>query len=89
MHKNLILLDLKLLTILNKLKSLIILLFLTDILIHNNSNSDSNYIDNNLILDIDSVIRQELKNLTILSRIRAQYYNILNIIIRTVFNKRK
>ena len=58
-------------------------------LIHNNFNSDSDYIDNNLVSDADSVIRQELKKLTILLRTRAHYYNILNIIIKTVFNKKK
>ena len=51
-------LDLKLQILLNKSKFLIIILLsLIDILIHNNSNSDSNYINDNLVLDTDSVIR--------------------------------
>ena len=57
MHKNLILLDLKSLILLEKFKLLIILLSLTDILMYNDSNFNSNYIDDNLILDADSVIR--------------------------------
>ena len=70
-HKNLILLDLKLLILLDKSKLLIILLSLTNILICDDLNLNSNYIDNNLISDTDFVIRQELKKLAILSRIRA------------------
>ena len=70
MHKNLILLDLELLILLDKSKLLIILLSLINILIYNNSNSDSDYIDDNLILDTDSIIRQELKKLAILLRTR-------------------
>ena len=89
MYNNLILLDLKFLILLNKSKSLIILLSLIDILIHDNSNSDSDYINNNLILDIDFIIRQELKKSVILLRTRVQYYNIFNIIIKTMFNKKK
>ena len=69
-YKNLILLDLELLILLNKLKLLIISLSLTNILIHDNFNSNSNYINDNLVLDADSIIRQELKKLTILLRIR-------------------
>ena len=46
MHENLILLDLKLLKLLDRFKLLIILLSLTDILMHNNSESNSNYIYN-------------------------------------------
>ena len=57
MHKNLILLDLKLLILLDKSKLLIILLSLISILIYNNSDSDSNYINNNSVLDIDFIIR--------------------------------
>ena len=57
MHKNLILLDLKLLILLNKLKLSIILLSLIDMLIHDNSDSNSNYIDNNLVLDANFIIR--------------------------------
>ena len=71
MYKNLITLDLELSILLNKSESLIILLSLIDILIHDNSDSDSDYKDNNLVLDINSTIRQELKKSTILSRIRA------------------
>ena len=70
MHKNLILLDLKLLILLNKLKSLIILLSLIDILMYDNFNSDSNYKDN-LILETDFITRQELKKSAISSRTRA------------------
>ena len=71
MHENLILLDSELLILLNKLKLLIISLSLTNILMHNNFNSDSDYIDNNLILNVDSAIRQELKKLAILLRTRT------------------
>ena len=89
MHKNLILLDLELLILLDKFKSLIILLSLTDMLIYDNFNSDSDYIDNNLISDTGSAIRQELKKLTILLRTRTQHYKTFNIIINIVFNKKE
>ena len=39
-------------------------------LMHDNSDFNSNYIDNSLLLEADSVNRQELKELTILSRTR-------------------
>ena len=71
MYKNLILLDSELLILLDKLKSLIILLSLTDILIYDNSDSNSNYIDDNLVLDTDFIIRQELKKSVILLRTRV------------------
>ena len=59
MHKNLIILDSELLILLNKFKLLIILLSLINMLIcdDSDSDSDSNYINNNSILDADSVIR--------------------------------
>ena len=40
-------------------------------LMHDNFNSDFDYIDNNLVLDADFVIRQELKKSAILSRTRV------------------
>ena len=70
MHENLIILDLELLMLLDKFKLLIILLFLINMLIYDNSDSNSDYIDNNLILDINFVIRQELKKSAILLRTR-------------------
>ena len=57
MHKNFIILDLKLLILLDKLKLLIISSSLINVLMHDNSNSDSNYIDDNSVLDIDFIIR--------------------------------
>ena len=57
MHEDFISLDSELLISLNKFKLLIILLSLIDILIYNDFNSDSDYIDNNLVLDTDFVIR--------------------------------
>ena len=57
MHKNLILLDLELLILLDKSELLIISLSLINMLIYNNSDSDSDYIDNNSVSDADSIIR--------------------------------
>ena len=71
MHKNLIILDLELLILLDKLKLLVISLSLIDMLIYNNSDSNSNYINNNLVLNAGSIIRQELKKSAILLRIRT------------------
>ena len=82
-------LDSELLILLDKIKSLIILLSLIDMLMYDNSDSDSDYIDDNLILDTDFITEQELKKSAILLRTRAQYYNISNIIIKIVSDKRK
>ena len=71
MHENLILLDLELLILLDKSKLLIILLSLIDVLIYNDSDSDSDYIDNNLVSDADFIIRQELKKSAIILRTRT------------------
>ena len=57
MHKNLILLDSELLILLDKLKLLIISLSLTDILMCDDFNSDSDYMSNNLVLDTNFIIR--------------------------------
>ena len=57
MYKNLILLDLKLLKLLNKFKLLVILLALINMLQCDNSNSNFNYINNNLILNTNFIIR--------------------------------
>ena len=88
-YKNFIILDLELSILLDKSKLLILLLSLINILIYNDFDSNSDYIDNNLVLDVDFVIRQELEKLAILLRTRTQCYNILNKIIKIVFNKRK
>ena len=69
-YENLLLLDLKLLLILDKSKS-IVNISLTNVLICNNSNFDSNFINNSLLLEVDFVNRQELKELTILLRTRV------------------
>ena len=71
MHKNLLLLDLELEILLDKFELLIISSSLTNVLIHDNSNSDSDHIDDNLVSDIDFVIRQKLKKLVILLRTRT------------------
>ena len=63
-------LDLELLILLDKSKSWIISLSLINILMCNNSDSDSDYIDDNLVSDADFVIRQELKKSVVLLRTR-------------------
>ena len=68
MHENLMLLDSELLILLDESES-IDNASLTDMLICDNSNSDSDYKDD-LVLEIDSVNRQELKESAILLRIR-------------------
>ena len=45
-------------------------MFLIDILIYDNSDSDFNYINNSLLLEVDFINRQELNQLAILLRIR-------------------
>ena len=55
--KNLILLDSELLVLLDKSKLLIILLSLINMLMCDDSDSNSNYTDNNSVLDADFVIR--------------------------------
>ena len=70
MHENSLLLDLKLLKLLNKFESTVNV-SLTDILIYNNFNSNSDYINNSLLLEVDFINKQELKELTILLRTRA------------------
>ena len=56
MYKNFLLLNLKSLILLNKLKSIVNILS-TNILIYDNFNSNSNYINNSLLLEIDFVNR--------------------------------
>ena len=56
-YKNFILLNSELLILWEKFKLLILSLLLIDILMYDNSNSDSDYINNNSILDADFVIR--------------------------------
>ena len=57
MYRDLIILDLELLTLLDKFKLLIILLSLINILMHDNSNFNSNYKDKNLVVEADSITR--------------------------------
>ena len=70
MHKNFLSSDLKLLILLNIFKSTVNV-SLTDILIYDNSYSDSDYIDDSLFSEADFINRQELKESAILLRTRV------------------
>ena len=70
MHRNFIILDSELLILLDKFKLLIIVLSFTNVLIYDNSNSDSNYKDKNQVIKADFITRQELKDIAILLRTR-------------------
>ena len=56
MHENSLLLDLKLLMLLYKSKS-IVKISLINILIYNNHNFNSNYINNSLLLEVEFIDR--------------------------------
>ena len=70
MHENSLLLDLELLILFNKSKSTVNI-SLINILMHDYSNFNSNYIDNDLLSEADSTNKQELKELTILLKTRV------------------